>query len=273
MRLLGMAGFAEGIICFELALMGLGVLLVMLCAVLGLGLRFRSAAVAGLILVTVTAYLFQPWEAFKLEPTDDTDAQNLQGIYIWWASWWVVASIAAAAGAIRAFWRPRCDTQPLKNLTVEDLARCPIWRYEGPSDDTASVSPAAAFEHPDREVYIARTRFVLADGSEWWGYCSPIDDSGLDYVQPVLLTPSGPVRFWYDESPAEPEPARTCRLLGRPPERVFPVRFECVVPVEGRVVGGELPRIDTPSEQSTETDGPSLRVELDEEKLQQGRVR
>ena len=60
-------------------------------------------------------------------------------------------------------------------------------------------------QHPDREAYIARTRFVLADGSEWWGYCSPTDDSGLDYIQPVILTPGGPVRFWYEEPPPEPE--------------------------------------------------------------------
>lgn len=143
----------------------------------------------------------------------------------------------------------------LRDLTTDDLARCPIWRYEGRTDDTASVSPVAAFEQPDREAYIARTRFVLADSSEWWGYCSPTDDSGLDYVQPVLLTSGGPVRFWYDQQPAEPEPARACRLLRRPPGRVFPVRFECAVPVAGRVVGGELPRVVTPAEQSAPAQG------------------
>ena len=47
----------------------------------------------------------------------------------------------------------------LRDLTVEDLARCPIWRYEGQSDQTASVSPVATFAEPDREAYIARTRF------------------------------------------------------------------------------------------------------------------
>jgi hypothetical protein len=81
---------------------------------------------------------------------------------------------------------------------------------------------------------------VLADGSEWWGYCSPPDDSGLDYVQPVILTVDGPVRFWYDQRPSEPEPARACRLLGKRPEEVFPVCFECVVPIGGRHVAGKL---------------------------------
>jgi hypothetical protein len=144
----------------------------------------------------------------------------------------------------------------LRDITAEDLARCPIWRYWGQSDDTASVSPVATFEQPDCEAYIARTRFVLADGSEWWGYCSPTDDSGLDYVQPVLLTPDGPVRFWYDHQPAEPEPARAFRLLGRSPGQVFPVRFECVVSVAGRVVTGELSRVDIPVDPSAAAHRP-----------------
>jgi hypothetical protein len=134
--------------------------------------------------------------------------------------------------------------KPLRDLTVEDLERYPIWRYLGESDDTASVSPAAKFEQPDCEGYIARTRFVLADGSEWWGYCSPADDSGLDYIQPVILTPGGPVRFWYDEQPVELGLARACWLLGKCPQQIFPARFECVVPFEGRWIDGDLRGIE-----------------------------
>ena len=134
----------------------------------------------------------------------------------------------------------------LRGLTVEDLHRCPIWRYHGKSDESATVSPTAGFHRLDEKAYIASTRFVLADGSVWWGYCSPTDDSGLDYVQPVILTPAGSVRFWYDERPREAEPARALRLLGRSADEVFPVRFECEVPVEGQVLTGELVRIEVP---------------------------
>jgi hypothetical protein len=135
----------------------------------------------------------------------------------------------------------------LKELTNDDLCRCPIWRYEGPSDDEAMVYPAPGFEQPDQVTYVARTRFVLADGSEWWGYCSPTDASGLDYLQPMILTPSGPVRFWYEKAPPEPEPEHACRLLGKTPEQVFPVRFECVVPCEGEFVVGQMSRLEIPT--------------------------
>ncbi len=126
----------------------------------------------------------------------------------------------------------------LQELTNEDLRRWPIWRYEALSDDEAWVFPVESWEAPDRHAHIARTRFVLADGSEWWGYCSPTDDSGLDYVQPVLIAPRGHHRFWCEG--LLPGPEQACSLLGKRPEQVFPVRFECIVPFEGRFVAGAL---------------------------------
>jgi hypothetical protein len=235
-----MVGGDEGVISDALAMMLIGVFLVTVCAVLGLRWRSRVAGVAGLFLAQVTAFLFQPWTAFTLEPADDSDAQSLQATYLFLARWWVAASVAAVAGAIGASLPRRVYAMALRNLTADDLRCCPVWRYQGQSDDTASVWPASGFEQPDREVYIARTRFVLADGSRWWGYCSPGDDSDLDSVQPVLLAPGGPVHLWDQEQQADPEPARACRLLGKRPEQVFPARFECVVPFQGRCVSGEL---------------------------------
>lgn len=134
----------------------------------------------------------------------------------------------------------------MQSLTIHDLQETPIWRFEGASELDALVFPADDFEHSDRVGYIARTRFLLADESEWWGYCSPTDDSGLDYIQPVIIASAGHVRFWYDEVPSEAEPARACRLLGRHLHEVFPARFECTVAFEGRRVGGELRQIETP---------------------------
>jgi hypothetical protein len=244
MGLFAMVGFAEGAIGVALGLMCIGVFLMTLCAGLGLLLRSRVASVAGLLLVLLTAYLFFPWEAFRQEPFDDPDAADLQATYRRLARWWVLASIAAVAGAARAFCSRRVKAIALRHLTVAELARCPIWRYEGLSDDTATVSPVADSEQSDGEVYIARTRFVLADGSECWGYCSPIDEFGLDFTQPVILTPGGAVRFWYDQEPADAEPAHACRLLGKRPEQVFPARFECVAPLQDRSVSGELLEIE-----------------------------
>lgn len=255
MLLLGMVGFAEGVISAALGLMFIGVYLVTLCAYFGLFWRSRVAGIVGLFLVAVTAYLFQPWTAFALEPSEDWDAQSLQATYRWLAQGWVLASVAALGGFVRSFWCRQVATLALQDLTNEDLERCPIWRYEDRSDDMASISPAVAIQQPDRAIYIARTRFVLADNSVWWGYCSPAGDSGVASLRPVLLTPDGPIRFWCAD-PSKSDSARMCRLLGRELERVFPLRFECVVPVTGRNVSGVLTRIETSAEESVATVGP-----------------
>ena len=133
-------------------------------------------------------------------------------------------------------------------LTTDDLVGFPIWRFEGVNDEHAVVFPASSFENPEKYGYIARTRFVLADGSEWWGYCSPTDDSGLDYLQPVIIAPEGVVRFWYDDVSSEAEPAHACLVLGKQPHQIFPAQFECVVAFEGQHVAGVLRRVEMPNE-------------------------
>jgi hypothetical protein len=152
MLLPGMVGFAEGVISESLMIMCIGLSLLTVCAAFGLSERSRVAAVVGLLLVAATAYLFQPWGAFIDEPWDDPDVQGLYTAYLWQARWWVLASVAAMAGTVRAFWRRRVDALALRDLSAVDLERCPVWRYEGLSDDTASVSPAPGFKQPDREI-------------------------------------------------------------------------------------------------------------------------
>lgn len=83
--------------------------------------------------------------------------------------------------------------KPLHELTLEDLARSPVWRCTGSPDSEASVerTELSALSEASPEIFVVRTSFTLSDGSSVAGYCSPTDDSGLDYVQPVIITESG----------------------------------------------------------------------------------
>jgi len=85
----------------------------------------------------------------------------------------------------------------------------------------------------DGTAYLIRSRFTLADGSEHYGFCSPCDDSGLDYVQPVLISARGHVRFWYDWRPQWKEPEETCRKLGKVVSEIFPARCQALVSCDG----------------------------------------
>ena len=137
--------------------------------------------------------------------------------------------------------------KPLHDLTNIDLQKHPIWIYEGESDEKAIVKPVENFDNANEKAYIVRTRFQLADGTEMFGYCSPTDDSGLDYIQPVIITPKGHARFWYDSSPDHSEPDFLCGLLDRKIEKIFPVKYECEISFEGQRVSGILNEVHVPS--------------------------
>ncbi len=120
------------------------------------------------------------------------------------------------------------------DLVVENLRSNPIWEFSDYPDEVTTVHPVSDFDDLNTKGYIAFTRFILRDGSEFWGYCSPCDDSGLDYVQPTIIVDDEHARLWYDDPPQEPEPQRLCRLLNRELDAIFPIRFECQVAFEGK---------------------------------------
>ncbi len=138
--------------------------------------------------------------------------------------------------------------KPLRELTLEDLARSPVWRCTGGPDSEASVEPTelASLSETSREVFVVRTSFTLSDGSSVAGYCSPGDDSGLDYIQPVIITESGHAPLFYESLPPSPEPESIYRKLRRPFDHVFPLRYRAEIPVDGRFLEGEVSEIHVP---------------------------
>lgn len=134
----------------------------------------------------------------------------------------------------------------LAELTLEDLRARPVWRYEGGTGAEALVEPAKrdSLSRSDDEIFLAATAFELFDASRHEGFCFPADDSGLDYLQPAIVTASGHVAFWF-ESSREPEVIeRQWKALGKGPEQIFPVTFRCLVPVDGREVAGRIERVE-----------------------------
>ena len=140
--------------------------------------------------------------------------------------------------------------QRLVDLTIEDLSTTPVWRYEGGSGAEAVVVPTgrSSLSGEDDEVCLAATEFTLCDSSRYLGFCFPVDDSGLDYLQPVILTRAGQVSFWFDGPIAQEVLAAQWNALGKRPEEVFPVQFRCLVPVAGRTVTGVIPHVESSAE-------------------------
>lgn len=133
--------------------------------------------------------------------------------------------------------------KPFAKLTPGDLRTSPVWRYQSKDGDTLATVEADDRSHLSEsgaEVFVASTTFRLADGSEFQGLCSPADPSGLDYLQPVILTEEGHVRLWSEETAGLSNAAAICQSLGRSSSEVFPLSFNCHVPVDESLVSGTI---------------------------------
>jgi hypothetical protein len=130
----------------------------------------------------------------------------------------------------------------LVELTIEDLSAHPVWRYEGGSGAQAFASPSdrRQLSQMDDEVFLAATEYELFDSSKHQGFCFPADGSGVDYLQPVILSAGGPVSFWFEAAPPPEKLAAQWKALGRDPKDIFPIAYRCLVPVDGQTLSGRI---------------------------------
>lgn len=160
--------------------------------------------------------------------------------------------------------RVRVDrVKRLVELTVEDLVASPVWRYEAGSGAAALVAPTKrqSLSQSDDEIFLGATEFELFGSGRFFGFCFPADDSGLDYLQPVIVTRSGHVTFWFD-GPAAPEVlSGQWRALGKEPGDIFPIAFRCLVPVDGRTVSGHIDGVQSSEDLMSGPAAPRILVE------------
>ena len=128
----------------------------------------------------------------------------------------------------------------LHDLRPSDLEQIAVWHYDGANDEVAQVraTEREQLSEGDVDLFIARTQFHLANGTQHIGFCSPALDSPLDVTQPVIVTPDGLVFFHFDKPPSQETIDEQWRLLGVGHEQVFPVHFRCTVPINGTHVTG-----------------------------------
>ena len=135
-------------------------------------------------------------------------------------------------------------------LTQEDFAQHPVWEFaldeEGEEgQDEATVRPRSDLSEVtdcSQGDFVVATEFHLRDGSQFRGFVYAREEKGLGSVQPVIITDQGQLAFWHGAIRPEPgELRRAYELLGRLPDRVFPIRFHSLVVVGGGPIEGIVP--------------------------------
>jgi hypothetical protein len=134
------------------------------------------------------------------------------------------------------------DWRPVDELTVYDLNAIPVWEWQE-CDGGERVRATTLESVPEADgsaVYIAFTRFTLADGTVMFGFCSPGDDSGLDYIQPVIVSEHGHWNLW-----------EGMKNVPKSGEAIFPLVFECLVECEGRRMKSTIQKANRHGKQPT----------------------
>ena len=117
------------------------------------------------------------------------------------------------------------EWHPISQLSIEDLKSSPVWEWRE-SEYSEEARPTALDSIPEADgnlVYIALTKFTLLNGEELYGYCSPGDDSGLDYIQPVIILEDCQWNIYEGPLPSQMRE-----------RNIFPIAFECLVPCNGK---------------------------------------
>jgi len=123
-------------------------------------------------------------------------------------------------------------------LTPDDFRQVRTWEYHGDDDLTATAEPSLKSEisEDDGTVYLTATEFRLADGTMLSGFSSPTDNSGLDYIQPVIFHGERQLRLWTNRDGL----IDISRELGKKRDEVFPIHWRSLVLVNGNTRSGHI---------------------------------
>ena len=128
----------------------------------------------------------------------------------------------------------------ISKLTKEDFAEFPIWEMEmtcaAPYKGELPLKPA------NSAAFLVRTNILLADKTKLTGLALVVlCPSEKSVTGPTILTDAGPVDFSLSMNRANQKDLdEALARLGKPVSKIFPLRFETDVPIEGGPLKGEV---------------------------------
>jgi hypothetical protein len=124
--------------------------------------------------------------------------------------------------------------KPLSELTIKDILESSVWEYwlENETEFVKATNKTEISEL-DSKRYIVLTDFELQNKLKYLGFCSPMDTSGLDYIQPVIISEKGQINFWMDFGWNIKQKEIELAKLGLNQKMAFPIIYKSRIAVDG----------------------------------------
>jgi hypothetical protein len=132
-------------------------------------------------------------------------------------------------------------TKRLTDLTSSDLLSGQVWEH-WTKDNVEYVKPTDKTEITEVSNigHIVLTEFTLNNMTKYFGFCSPQDTSGLDYIQPVIFTDNGQVAFYKDNEWTEDEKDKALEKFRLNWQAVFPVDYVTKIKCDNKLHSGRI---------------------------------
>jgi hypothetical protein len=129
----------------------------------------------------------------------------------------------------------------LLDLELRDLQNNHVWEHwtENGLEYVKPCDHPEIFENSDIG-HIVLTVFTLHNMTKYFGFCSPQDLSGLDYIQPTIFTDKGQVTFWKDNGWTKEEKDKEMKKLGHEKDEVFPIDYTTKIKCDGEFYKGKI---------------------------------
>lgn len=146
-------------------------------------------------------------------------------------------------------------------LTLQDFYKYPVWIqchvmdyeelwYDETDEETFRPWLGELPVSPSKAIFLVRSKFIFADGTEYEGFITPGESNSNDiqelgYIQPYVFVNHGKgIGFWFGALPhdyAEDKKKFYYSLIGKKPEEIFPIIFEAEKKYADGIIKGTIP--------------------------------